>query len=161
MDDDLRKILRVTVCCRAVVNDRYGVWTAVTENVSARGCLLVTGRLLRAGTVVGVELSSDLFPEELKASGEVMWSSHERMGVGFTGFDARPGALSAEAWLDKVIEFGEVADSSSAWRVVPFVDRSATLRLAQGSGRGGRLVRSTTPASQGTDAVIRLPLRRA
>ena len=44
MLEELRRIPRVAVCCRVVVRDRYGVWTAVTEDFCVRGCQLLTAR---------------------------------------------------------------------------------------------------------------------
>jgi hypothetical protein len=157
MNDDLRRICRVSVCCRAVVLDRYGVWTGVTENVSERGCLLVTGRLLRPGTSVSVTLSSDLFPEELEARGEVVWSAPDLMGVRFSAFPSRPGALSAQAWLERVISCGEVSESTTASRVVPFVQRQPGLRLASPLEAGLAL---SPPPPVVPQPVVR-PLRRA
>ena len=120
MNEDLRRITRVAVCCRVVVCDRYGVWTAVTEDVSSRGCQLVTARLLRPGTLVDVTLSSDLFADELETIGEVVWATSDRLGVAFVRPIAR-AALSPAEWVAKVIEHGEIPDSGTTWRVAPSV----------------------------------------
>jgi hypothetical protein len=118
MNEDLRRITRVCVCCRVVVRDRYGVWSAVTDDASVRGCQIVTTRLLRSGTILELTLASDLFPDELEVTGEVVWATPTRLGVAFVG---TVGALTPAAWLAKVIEHGEIEDSSSTWRVAPSV----------------------------------------
>lgn len=124
MNEDLRRITRVCVCCRVVVRDRYGVWTAVTEDVSARGCQVVSTRLLRSGTLLELTLASDLFHEELVVTGEVVWATPTRLGVAFVG--AVDGSLAPEAWLAKVIEHGEIPDSTTSWRVAPSVVPAAS-----------------------------------
>jgi hypothetical protein len=158
MNDDLRRLDRLSVCCRAVVRDRYGVWTGVTENVSRRGCQIVTARLLRPGTTIRISLSSDLFPEELDAIAEAVWVTPERLGVSFVRPVDRPGALTPEAWLAKVVEHGTVDDGSAGARLVPTVDRSPNLPVTHAAARNGRVVRTGSAHGNG---VLRLPLRRA
>jgi hypothetical protein len=102
-----------------MVRDRYGVWSSVTENLSVRGCLIFTSRLLRAGTRVKMTFSSDLFPEDLEVVGEAAWSTGDRLGVAFTADPA--GSRSLSDWLGKVIEYGAVPDPSAPYRVVPSV----------------------------------------
>lgn len=119
MNEDLRRMTRVNVCCRVVVTDRYGVWMAVTEDISARGCQVVSTRLLRPGTVLDLTVASDLFPDELQVQAEVVWATPTRLGIAFVGAPAGP--LTTEAWLAKVIENGEIPESTSSWRVAPSV----------------------------------------
>lgn len=119
MNEDLRRLTRVNVCCRVVVRDRYGLWSAVTDDVSARGCRVVTPRLLRTGTVLELTLESDLFPDELEVTGQVVWATPTRLGVAFVS--AASSAIAPEDWLRKVIEHGEIPDSASTWRVAPSV----------------------------------------
>jgi hypothetical protein len=123
MIEELRRIPRLSVCCRVMVNDRYGVWSAVTENISARGCRIVSSRLLRRGTRVQITFSSDLFPDDLEATGEVAWATGERLGVVFVDGATRAGARSPAAWLNKVLEHGATPDSPITHRVVPSVSR--------------------------------------
>lgn len=125
MNEELRRITRVTVCCRVVVRDRYGVWTAVTDDLSSRGCRLVTPRLLRPGTLLNLTLSSDLFPEELEVMGETVWATSDRLGVAFVGVMPRPGSISEPEWLAKVVEHGEIPESGTTWRVAPSVTPAA------------------------------------
>ena len=153
MGDELRRITRVQVCCRAVVRDRYGVWTCVTEDVSAQGCQLVTTRLLRPGSIVAIALSSDLFPEELETIGEAAWATPDRIGLRFVGTGSRRGALSPEEWLHHVVELGAIPESSSTWRVAPSVIRSRNRRIA----RPGR---ELSPTPRRGDAAISASARR-
>lgn len=155
MNDDLRRITRVTVCCRVVVADRYGVWTGITENVSARGCLIVTSRLLRPGTKVHLTLSSDLFPEEFEVLAEVVWATPERLGVSFVR-TLGSATLAPEAWLARVIEFGALSESSTTWRVAPSMGRATISTLAPVVARGGL---ARTPVPRNEEARV-LPFRR-
>ena len=128
--EELRRIHRLNVCCRVMVSDRYGVWSAVTENLSARGCRVVTSRLLRRGTRIQMTFSSDLFPEDLEATGEVAWSTGERLGVIFVEGATRAGARSPAAWLNKVLEHGATPDSPTTHRVVPSVSRAPVVHVS-------------------------------
>jgi hypothetical protein len=140
-----------------IVSDRYGVWTAVTEDMCARGCRIVTSRLLRVGTRVKLAISSDLFPEELETTAVAVWAAPERLGVIFTETAPRRGTLGPDAWIDKVIEHGETPDSSATARLVPSVVAWDGHVPSAATTRNGRIVRSF-PASP--DSVVRLPLRR-
>lgn len=135
MLDDLRRLPRVSVCCRAEVHDRYGMWTAITDDLGERGCQLVSARLLRIGTTLRLTISSDLFPEELEAGARVAWSTPDRIGVVFEPA-TRPGALTPKQFLEKVIEHGQLVDTGSAGCVAPSVQRDP------GRVRSRRLVRT-------------------
>lgn len=111
MNEDLRRTPRVGVCCRAVVHDRYGLWTGVTVDVSASGCRIVSPRLLRAGSRVIVTLSSDLFADELEMVGEAVWATSEHVAVSFSR-PTRAAALTPGEWFEKVLEAGATAGSS-------------------------------------------------
>lgn len=115
--DDMRRNPRLAVCCRAVVHDRYGVWTGVTDSVSARGCRIVTQRMLRAGSSLSLTLSSDLFPQDLDVGGHAVWASCDRVAVIFSSAP-RPGSLSPAEWFSRLLEVGA---SDSASRVVPSI----------------------------------------
>lgn len=160
MIEDLRRIPRISVCCRVVVRDRYGVWTAVTDDLCVRGCQIVTPRLLRCGTLLHLTLSSDLFPEELEAPARTVWSAPDRLGVLFVESSERPGALSPEGWLEKVLEHGEMPESATTWRLVPSVQRTSMRPVTTTSARNGRLVRTTSSAPPtGAENVTRVPAR--
>jgi hypothetical protein len=123
MNEDLRRIERISVCCRAVVRDRYGVWTGITHDLGKRGCQIVTSRQLRAGTRVLLTLSSDLFLEDLEAVAEVVWVTPERLGMVFLESRRRSGSLSPSAWVDLVLAHGAQPSEGVTPRVVPCVRR--------------------------------------
>lgn len=157
MLEDLRRIPRVSVCCRVVVSDRYGIWTAITDDLCERGCQLVTQRLLRPGTLVHLTLASDLFPEELEVVGRTVWTAADRLGVLFDAVD--PGGFTPRAFLDKVLEHGELPDSTTTWRLVPSVQRSdGSGTTITTSARNGRLVRTVATDPEPRAAQ---PMRRA
>ncbi len=106
--DDLRRIQRVRVCCRVDVCDRFGVWTAITEDVCSRGCRLVTSKSPRIGSLIELRLSSDLIAEALEIAASVAWVSEHRVGVSFVVADVRPRALSADEWVERIVEHGKV-----------------------------------------------------
>jgi hypothetical protein len=140
MMEELRRITRVVLCCRATVRDKYGLWMGVTEDVGASGCQLITTRQLRVGTVLTVTLTSDLFPEELEAVAKVAWVSPDRLGVAFLKPSQRPGALPPSAWLLKALEHGAQPDTPTTQRIVPSVRREGSAGGATASARNGRIV---------------------
>ena len=85
---DLRRFARLPSRCRVWVRDRYGVWDAFTEDLSPRGCRIVTPRPLAVGTLVRLILTDDRLEPPLIVSGQVVWSEGERperAGISFTG----------------------------------------------------------------------------
>jgi len=158
MTEDLRRIDRVSVCCRVSVRDRYGMWTAVTEDICSHGCRVFTQRLLRAGSLLNVTLSSDLFPEELEAVSEAVWSTPDRLGIAFIDPIVRSGTLLPDAWLAKVLEHGATPGSAAAG-VVPVVRRMGA-RTPVRSVQVLRAVPSTSPDKL-ADTLLRLPIRHA
>jgi hypothetical protein len=144
LEEDLRRVDRVSVCCRVVVRDRYGVWTAVTEDICAHGCRILTPRLLRSGSRLHLTLSSDLFPEDLETVAEVMWSTPDQLGVSFANGTARP--MAPHAWIDKVLEYGAVPGEST---IVPVVTRVVGRAVAP------RALRVTTPPR-----LVRMPVAK-
>ena len=159
-EDEQRRIPRVSVCCRIDVRDHFGVWTAVTDDVSARGCRIVTAKLPRVGSQLNLVISSDLFPESLEVTGEVAWVSEDHVGVSFleSAERGRHGAPSPADWVERVIEHGRVQGpeplDSSVPRVVPVVARRSAL------AHDARRSTAGTPEGAGEGAVI-LPLRKA
>ena len=111
------------VCCRVMVRDRYGVWTAVTDNLSSRGCCITTRRLLRAGTRLKITLSSDQLSEDLELNGTVAWTTDVTLGVNFDDGSNGSSVGAVAAWLDELIKVGETADFLTTHRVVPSVSR--------------------------------------
>jgi hypothetical protein len=90
------------------VRQLHGVWSAVTEDLSARGCRIVSGAMPRPGSLLSLTISSDLFPGVLDTLGEVVWVSSQRFGILFVDqgkhHGKRNGLISPPAWLDKVLE---------------------------------------------------------
>jgi hypothetical protein len=127
--DELRRTQRVKVCCRVDVRDRFGVWNAVTEDVCARGCRLVTAKSPRLGTVLELTLSSDLFPEVLEVTAYASWVSDRRVGVTFIATGARRGAHTSVEWVQRLVEHGTVQRpeprGSASQTLVPAVRRPA------------------------------------
>ncbi len=138
-EDDLRRIYRLHVCCRADVCDRFGVWTAVTEDISDRGCRLVATRSPRLGSILELTFTSDLFPESLEVSARVVWASSGRVGVSFLPSERR-GPTPAE-WVARVVEHGRVGSSGprrvGAPRLVPVVESAPRDGASE---RGARVV---------------------
>lgn len=159
MTEEMRRIERVSVCCRASVRDRYGVWTAVTEDASTRGCRISSSRLLRAGTVIHVTLSSDLFHEELEAVSQVVWATPDRLGVAFLDPIVRRGLLPPQDWIAKVVEHGATPGSLTP-TIVPVVRR-----VAARDAREVKVLRPIPAAraqTQETDLrLVSLPARHA
>ncbi len=160
--EEQRRIPRVSVCCRVDVRDPSGVWTGVTDDVSVRGCRIVTGKLPRVGSVLELTISSDLFPEALEVAADVAWVSEECIGVTFLEPAGRSRArkMSPAKWVESVIEHGRVqgpeALDAAAPRVVPaIVRRSARLALDARRGNAG----GSGGAEDGGGAVV-LPMRK-
>jgi hypothetical protein len=85
---DPRRFARLPSRCRVWVRDRYGVWDAHTEDISARGCRIVTPRPLAVGTLVRLTLTDDRLEAPLIVAGQVVWSEGDRpvrAGISFTG----------------------------------------------------------------------------
>lgn len=118
-DDELRRGPRVRVCCRVDVREHHGVWSAVTADLGARGCRIVTKRFPRPGSHLPLRLSSDLFPEELDAVGEVVWVDGEQVGILFLEEARRRGSLSPAEWLERILEHGRTPQGGR--HVVPVV----------------------------------------
>ena len=125
-EDELRRNQRVKVCCRVDVRDRFGVWTAVTDDVSARGCRLVTTKDPRVGSVLELTLSSDLFPDVLEVTGYAAWVSDHCVGVNFASA-SRTGGMSPAEWVDLLAQHAKVLGpepvGSTGPRLAPSVRR--------------------------------------
>jgi hypothetical protein len=96
--EDLRRGPRVDTCCRAIVQDAHGVWTAIADDLGKRGARLVTSREPRVGSYLLVTLSSDLFETELRVTAQVMWIRKGRVGIMFE----RETGEAAAAWLEQL-----------------------------------------------------------
>jgi hypothetical protein len=107
-EDELRRTERVKICCRVDVRDRFGVWTAITDDVCARGCRLVATKCPRVGSLLALTLSSDLFPEVLDVTARVAWVSDHRVGLAFVSSRPRPTAIASAEWVARLVESGSI-----------------------------------------------------
>jgi hypothetical protein len=132
------------------------VWDAWTEDVSPRGCRIVTTRRHSVGTLVRLTLVADQLGEPLIVSGQIVWVQDgppPRAGISFTGSpsdvpgagpwvrsleaaaagrsgDAAPGITllpGSEAPLDIVIAPPEPHDASPAALAQRMADRGEEL----------------------------------
>lgn len=93
-----RRFARLPARCHVWFKDRFGLWEGETEDISTRGCRIVSPRPQKVGTLVALTFSSDRLGEELVLAGQVVWSDPgppARMGIAFTGGGAQapgPGA---------------------------------------------------------------------
>jgi hypothetical protein len=119
--DELRRAVRFRACCRVEVCQPYAVWTAITEELSLRGCRLLTEQVPRLGATLAMTLSTDLFGDDLETVGEVVWSDSGRLGVRFRerASRARAGAPSAAEWVARVLASGR--SPGAAADVVPAI----------------------------------------
>lgn len=112
---ELRRFARLPSRCRVWVRDRYGVWDAWTEDLSPRGCRIVTSRRHSVGTLVRLTLVADQLGEPLIVSGQIVWvqdGAPPRAGISFTGSPSDvPGAGPWVRSLEAVAA-GRAADAS-------------------------------------------------
>lgn len=133
--EELRRAPRVRVCCRVDVRQPFGVWSAVTADLSTRGCRIVTPQLPRLGSRLPLLLSSDVLSDDLYTTGEVVWVSGDQLGLLFREHAKQAGSLSAADWVRRVLALGNAgpaeADAGELTpdRVVPAVSK-ATPKLA-------------------------------
>lgn len=113
-----RRFTRLTSRCRAFVRDRFGVSDAWTEDVSSRGCRIVTPRRQKVGTLVRLTLVADQLDEPLIVSGQIVWvdaGSPPRAGISFTG--SPTGVPGAAPWVRSL----EAAEAGRAHDAAPGV----------------------------------------
>ncbi len=118
---ELRRFPRLPSRCRVWIRDRYGVWDAETEDVSSRGCRIVTPRPQTVGTLVRLTLSSDRLGEPLIVTGQVVWIARgkpARAGISFTG--SPTDAPGPGPWVRSLAaaELGRAADAAPGVTVV-------------------------------------------
>ncbi len=100
---DLRRFARLPSRCRVWIRDRYGVWDAFTEDISARGCRIVTPRPLAVGALVRLTLTDERLDAPLIVSGQVVWAAGDRpvrAGISFTG--SPQGVPGAGPWVQSL-----------------------------------------------------------
>ena len=164
---DLRRFARLPARCRVWVRDRYGVWDAYTEDISARGCRIVTPRPLAVGTLVRLTILDERLEAPLIVTGQVVWAAGERperAGILFAGSPlggpgAGPWVQSLEAAktgltaaspdvpvaagppLDVVVDPPEPEDTSPAALAQRLADRAQALADAGQAGAAEALLR--------------------
>jgi hypothetical protein len=80
--------------------DRYGVWEGETEDLSTRGCRIVSQRAQKVGALVMLTFTSDRLGEPLVLAGQVVWvqpGPPARAGIAFTG--TGPDEPGPRAWV--------------------------------------------------------------
>jgi hypothetical protein len=85
------------------MRDRFGVWDAFTEDISARGCRIITPRPLAVGTLVRLTLVDERLETPLIVSGQVVWTEGDRpvhAGISFTG--SPHGVPGAGPWVQSL-----------------------------------------------------------
>jgi len=119
---ELRRFARLPSRCRAFVRDRFGVWDAFTEDVSPRGCRIVTPRRQTIGALVRLTVVAEQLVEPLLVSGQVVWireGSPARAGISFTGSPSDgPGAGAWVRSLEAAVA-GRASDASPSVHLVP------------------------------------------
>lgn len=116
-----RRFARLPSRCRVFVRDRFGVWEAFTEDVSPRGCRIVTPRRQTVGTLVRLTVNADDLVEPLLVSGQIVWvegGPPARAGISFTGSPS--DAPGAGAWVRSLeaAATGREADASPSVHLV-------------------------------------------
>ena len=119
---ELRRFARLPSRCRVWVRDRYGVWDAWTEDLSPRGCRIVTARRHSVGTLVRLTLVADRLCEPLLVSGQIAWvqdAPSPRAGISFTGSPSDvPGAGPWVRSLEAAAS-GRTGDAAPGVHVLP------------------------------------------
>lgn len=116
-----RRFARLPSRCRVFVRDRYGIWDGFTEDVSPRGCRIVTPRRQSVGTLVRLTVVAERLVEPLIVSGQIVWVQEgppARAGVSFTGSPS--DAPGAGAWVRSLeaASSGREGEASPAVHVV-------------------------------------------
>jgi len=97
-----RRAPRAPARCRATVISPAGAFDAETEDISARGCQVVSPKLVKKRDALALVIRSAKVPEPLSVSGKVAWVSGQppwRIGIAFD--DGHVAA--AERWFEKLV----------------------------------------------------------
>jgi hypothetical protein len=95
-----RRTARLPTRCRVWFRDRFGAWEGETEDMSSRGCRIVSQRPLKVGALVMLTVSSDRLGEPLVLAGQVIWAvpgPPARSGIAFAG--TGPEGPGPHAWV--------------------------------------------------------------
>jgi len=102
---DPRRSMRAQATCHAEVATSAGRFTAVTEDVSAQGCRLVTPRPLRPGERVQLALAHAGLSRRLTAAGDVAWTAVTG-GRCHAGISFEPAShADAARWFSELLRF--------------------------------------------------------
>jgi hypothetical protein len=107
--------------------DRYGVWEGETEDMSSRGCRIVSQRAQKVGALVMLTFTSDRLGEPLVLAGQVVWVQQgppARAGVAFTG--TGPDEPGPRAWVS-TLEAVQLGLDSAAPGVTLLPERAPDL----------------------------------
>lgn len=125
-----RRFARLPSRCRVFVRDRYGVWDGFTEDVSPRGCRIVTPRRQSVGTLVRLTVVADRLVEPLLVSGQIVWVEDgppARAGISFTGSPS--DAPGAGAWVRSLEAATTGRDADASPSVHLLREDEATLEI--------------------------------
>jgi hypothetical protein len=128
---DQRRAPRLPAACRVEIDDRFGAWSAVTEDVGVRGCRIVSSRAPRLGALVQLTLRSERLVAPLRMAGQAVWARDGRIGISFVG--PLSGAVSPASWIRELAAVLE--DGAAAPRAAGAEPRPAAIRLGTGRER--------------------------
>lgn len=97
-----RRAPRAPIRCRAVVVSHTGSFECETEDISSRGCQLVSTKFMRKGDVIQLTVTNDKVPEPLHVAGHVAWVSAQapfRVGIAFD----EPSVREGTRWFERVL----------------------------------------------------------
>src|SRR5512145_3147773 len=97
-----RRAPRAPARCRATVLTPAGAFDAETEDIGARGCQVVSPKLVKKGDPVRIAVSADRVASELRMEGKVAWVSARppwRVGIAFDDAKVHAG----EVWFEKLV----------------------------------------------------------
>lgn len=110
-----RRAPRAPARCRAAVLTPAGAFDAETEDIGARGCQVVSPKLVKKGDPVRIAVSADRVESELRMEGKVAWVSARppwRVGIAFDDAKVHAG----EVWFEKLVA---ASPGLGAFRRVP------------------------------------------
>jgi len=114
---DQRRAPRIAAACNVEIDDRFGAWSAVTEDVGLRGCRIVSARAPRLGALVQLTLRSERLAAPLRMAGQAVWARDGRVGIAFVGTLA--GAVTPAVWLRELAAALEDAPAAQPARPGP------------------------------------------
>lgn len=116
-----RRYPRLRARCRVRIRDRFGTWTAETEDVGPRGCRIVGDRPHALGVLVRLTVESDDVAAPLDVAGQIVWTRAEgpaRAGIWFADAASTHGAAPPAAWFAALAAAQRAADRRAA-RLAP------------------------------------------